>query len=498
MRMHIGSSRRPNAIRQLLPEGSNATRMAALKIAAARADRPKVIHVPVPPAWLIRTGRQAATPDGLTAARAIALWPLPCGQTRRICQWLLLIVAALYLVQLPTPLRVNYDSIRLLGVGENLAEGRGFTDHGERPVFPPAYPLLVAALLRTGLPAPPVLAGFNIIMLAVGMLAMRRLLLSRYCLDDTTVLGILCLFLLSFVVIKHSAIPLTDIPFFALSATALVAMEGIGELPPGRRLSLRCVLALLLVVAATLVRTIGVALWPAWLWCVLSNPDVRASVARIPRKVRAAALLIVLATAALVAWKLTMVLRQYFLHFVGPQSWYQVPTGLAAFRLTELGELLVNLPKGAFPAKWQWLVRFPGFLLLAVVVAGFVSRRRNLSATDVFFAAYATILSIWPHFDSRFWLPVLPLLIAYALLGLKVTRPPVAINRLLPLAAMLYALIGLSALAYSTKLTYAGQAFPSWYLEYSASYCAEMFPCPEADAGQEPDPDAVHILKRFR
>ncbi|QOY85503.1 hypothetical protein [Paludibaculum fermentans] len=457
-----------------------------------------MIRTSVPPAGPVHYQSSASSTRHQAEASPRTFWPLPEAQTRVVCRWLLLALAALYLIQIPTPLRLNYDSVHLLGVGENLAEGRGFIDHGQRPVFPPGFPLVVAALLRTGLMSPAALALFNLAMLAVGLLAIRRILMNRFDMDESTVLGVACLFLLSVVVIKHSMIPLTDVPFFAISMAALASMERLRDLKLGWKLCLGCALALLLVCCATLVRTIGVALWPAWLWCVLSNRSVRVHTARIPRKLVAAVALLLLAAVAVVAWKLTLILRNYFLQFVGAQAWYQFLWGLAEFRLMEFGQLFLNLPKGVLPLESQWIVRLPGALLLAATVAGLLGRRRDLSSTDVYFGFYGLILAIWPHFDSRFWLPVLPLLVAYAFRGVEALPLPAAISRWSPVVLALYAIIGLTSLAYSTQLTYSGRSFPSLYPEYSASYCAEAYTCGKVDPNEEQDPDAIHILRRFR
>ncbi len=425
-------------------------------------------------------------------------WPLPAGQTRVVCRCLILALAILSLIQIPTPLRLNYDSVHLLGVGENLAEGGGFLDHGQRPVFPPGFPLVVAALLKTGLIPPPALAVFNISMLAVGLLALRRILLRRFDMDDVTALGVDCLFLLSVVVIKHAMIPLTDVPFFGISMAALASMERLRDLKLGWKLYIGCALALLLVCCATLVRTIGVALWPAWLWCVLSNRSVRVQTARIPRKLIVAGAVLLLAVMAVVAWNLTLILRDYFLQLVGTQAWHHFLWRLAEFRLMEFGQLFLNLPKAVFPLESQWIVRLPGVLVLTAMATGFLSRRRNLGPADVYFGFYAMILAIWPHFDSRFWLPVLPLVVAYVFLGVKALPLPAAVRRWSPIVLTLYAIIGLASLAYSTQLTYSGRSFPNLYPEYSGSYCAETFACSGVDPNQEKDADAIHILHRFR
>jgi hypothetical protein len=53
-----------------------------------------------------------------------------------------------------TPLRLTTDAVTLLSMAESAAHGGGFLDDGEKSVFPPGYPAMLAFLLRLGLAHP--------------------------------------------------------------------------------------------------------------------------------------------------------------------------------------------------------------------------------------------------------------------------------------------------------------------------------------------------------
>jgi hypothetical protein len=78
----------------------------------------------------------------------------------------------------------------------------------------------------------------------------------------------------------------------------------------------------------------------------------------------------------------------------------------------------------------------------------------------VYFGAYSAILLVWPYFDPRFLLPVVPAVFAYGIIAVRplLARPPAR-----AIAALYCAVfIGLGALALgrSTVVSWSGQSFP--------------------------------------
>src|SRR5258708_9538427 len=80
----------------------------------------------------------------------------------RFSQAVLLLLTTCFVLQVFTPLRLNNDAIVLLSMGESAAHGGGFLDSGQKTVFPPGYPALLAGLLRVGFAHPLVIVGLNI------------------------------------------------------------------------------------------------------------------------------------------------------------------------------------------------------------------------------------------------------------------------------------------------------------------------------------------------
>jgi len=143
----------------------------------------------------------------------------------RMSQGVLLLLAICFGLQVFSPLRLNTDAVVLLSMAQSAAHGGGFLDSGQKTVFPPGYPAALAVLMRASLVHSWVIISLNLVLLAGGLVAAYRLLLRDFCENRTVVMTFCSLFLLSFVVIKHSAIALTDVPFVCFAMWCLDAMS---------------------------------------------------------------------------------------------------------------------------------------------------------------------------------------------------------------------------------------------------------------------------------
>jgi hypothetical protein len=118
---------------------------------------------------------------------------------------------------------------------------------------------------------------------------------------------------------------------------------------------------------------------------------------------------------------------------------------------------------------------------------------------DVFFLAYLALIFGWPFFDSRFWVPVVPVLAAYMAIFFTKMLPARAASVAGPAYAVLFVTAGCIAAAYSLWLTFSGERFPDRYGRGAmrAEYCS-IFPCQNTDTLGPPDRDFVEVLRRYR
>ena len=393
----------------------------------------------------------------------------------------ILILVAIYFLQAATPLRLHPDTVVFLSVAETAEHGGGFLFHGRPTVFPPGYPALLALLIRLHMAQVRVIVSLSVLSVVIGLLAVRYIIQSEG-FGEHVALGVCILSLLSFVFVKYSAIPLSDTLFFALSMWCLAAMKQ----PRSSGFSLRrTVVGAVLLIASVCVRRVGIALIPAMVYLLIFGCDVRGYVMRLSVRMKGAAVLLAASASALVAYTIygTSTLRDFTASLKG-HAFTDMALRILTHRLKELGEIALNVPAAALPPIGQAVLAVVGVLAFGFVCGGVASRRKQFGVIEAYFIAYVAIIFVWPFADPRFWLPVIPLLMAYSGLALQRLMQGAMAREFLRGYVVLFAVIGLVALATSTALTFSGSRFPDAYAyeEFHSTYCAAWH-CQSAPGG---------------
>ncbi len=360
------------------------------------------------------------------------------------------------LVQIASPLRLNTDATTLLSMAQSAHEGRGFTEEGRKTLLPIAYPLVVWGLSSAGVACSSGFVALNVIAFAVGLSTFWRIARSYWNLAGEAAINAILLTLLSFAAIKHLPIPMTEFVFMALG---LLAIErALASQRSRSHAGLQFFLAVTLAMLATAVRTVGVALFPALLWSAWHTPGLRR---RLPTASKLIAILLVVG-----AIGAGLLLRTSYFSFtaehVGFRAW--LPAAALA-RLRDAGELVLNVPYSrlAFTGgAGLILMSSIGAVASIMVGAGFAVRSYAVSTVEVYVFAYAALMLVWPYQDVRFWIPVLPFMVVLAQDGARRLA-----GRHWQRAAVLYvamfAATGVTALAYSARITLSGSRFADLY-----------------------------------
>ena len=164
----------------------------------------------------------------------------------------------------------------------------------------------------------------------------------------------------------------------------------------------------------------------------------------------------------------------------------------------EWGELAVNAPVSKLPGGLEVPVRIAGFLAFLLAATGIWEKRRTLDASVWYVLGFAAIVLAYPWFDTRLWLPVLPLLMGYVLIGARRLVPSRLLRPAIFAYCSVFCLLGMVALGYSTRLTFAGSRFPDLYGDGTlrATYrTALLGESPENPA--DIDQDALYLLRRY-
>jgi hypothetical protein len=416
----------------------------------------------------------------------------------RILQGFLAFLAICFAVQIFSPLRLDTDSVVLLSVADSVAHGGGFMDNGQKTVFSPGYPALLAVLIRTGLAHSWSFIGLNVILLAVGLFATYSLLIREFFADnENAALTVCSLFLLSFVVIKHFTIPLTDVPFFSFAMCCLAVASRATKIDSdgNRNFFVLALVAWLLALAALALRRIGIALFPALVFMMLSSLQFRSFLKHRRTKAIIGLVFVVvgITTVSLVANTPTLM---DVAAVTSGRSASSVVFSILLYRLTEFGELLLNLPLSKMPMPLHALVPWVGAVLIVLTIFGLATKRSEIKPTEVFMVSYAVILFAWPYYDTRFWLPVIPLLIAYSVLSLKTFRLPVVMKTTYCVA---FVALGLIAIVYSSRISFAGSRFPDRYGDGTLrpTYCAAFQSCQDAGDSRKVNTKALRLLRKY-
>lgn len=369
-----------------------------------------------------------------------------------------LAVAVLYLLQLPSPLRLWQDGIDNLVVAESLLDGQGLPqDWGSNP---PGYPAMVVALSSVGLADAPGLMFLNLVCVAAGLWAGYWLCRRVFGCGRPAAVVTVFFTALSWVVIKHATLAASDAPYFGVALLTLVALSRAEDRPTAGAWATAAALG----VWAVLIRTVGMTLVPAFLWAWWTG-IVRCRRGASPTT--AARWMATVGVAAVVIVTVYSVAKTVYLTKTLPSAyphgyWHGFVEGLG-FRVNELGELFLNVPRSKAPAPAQGLYPVAGTMALLGLVLAVWRRWRELRAVDLYVGAYLFVLLIWPFSDARFWLPVIPLVGA----GLAaLLQDAVRGRRVMALArayGAAFTVAGVAALLYSTRLSLAGPAFPRLY-----------------------------------
>jgi 4-amino-4-deoxy-L-arabinose transferase-like glycosyltransferase len=410
-------------------------------------------------------------------------------------------LTVLYVAQVLTPLRLVNDANALLGLAESLNAGQGLRLEGQTSHYPPGFPIILALLMKTG-----TASSFAFVMtnLAFTLMAVASsCVIWRHAFDfgRRGLLVLSSLTLLSWPLIKHLTVPLTDVPFLGFSTLALALMVLSTTRAGARRWSVLTAAAASCACAIS-IRTAGVVLLPPLAVACAFTSGQRERLTAYLWDRRRAVIWIGLgfvAVGTVAAWLITRTL--YFKEATAEYAhvgWGNMLGNILRWRVREIGELILNLPGARVPARLLVGVMVVGGAGLAALIFSWHQCRTRLGVVRLYLACYVGMLFVWPYQDPRFWIPVVPLLLGLA--GQLATQ----VGRNLPARAMLwgtgavYATFGLVALLYSTRLSLSGDNFPNLFglPETKATYRFAFTGRPEYDT-PEVDHRMLRMLRRY-
>jgi len=388
------------------------------------------------------------------------------------------VLAVVYAIQLVRPLHLEWDSVCYLQIAERAARGQGFScpgcDHSHCFILhPPGYPAVLAGLMRAGIASGTSFVLLNLVCLLIALVASNELWRREFDLDVTTRLLLAVVFLLSWPIFRLANNPLSEFVFLALATTSIVVARTLGRSPSVPWRTGGIVIALLLAFAAFKVRTVGIALVPAIAWATLSMP---AQLTWARRQLRARPALFAAVGVALLAIAALVLSRS---QYVTGDLKTQFGKGAMAtlvqtwgYRLTEFGEIALNVPAAKTPNALRPLVSVIGVGFALLVGWLLWRRRRSIGAGEVFLLGVAGIMAIWPYEDARFWIPVFPVILGLFAWGAGKLLPARARPLLPAVIVVVFVSAGVAGEIYNTKISLSPEQFPS---RFSDDYLGPVY-----------------------
>lgn len=425
--------------------------------------------------------------------RQISIWGAPA---------VIGLLSLLHALQFASPLRLNTDAIRFL----HLAWVHADTGDFPPEQLPLGYPLVISSLIQSGLTGRISLIIFNYIAFATGLFLTVILVKRATSWSRNQAYGLVIIFLLSWTVIKHAAIPLSEPLYFALSTGALLCAVKANTAYDFRHSFLYYEAAIVLGYLSLEVRSIGIAAVLAIMFaCVLElfgfGKERTLHKQRNSIRARACFLAPIITGLTLLTLGITEQLNRpgsYWQHSaLSLSAEERVIRTLAIWqtRANELGALVLNVPQSAIPDASRSILTLVGAVGAGFVIRGCFRQFQHLPAITVYVLFYALILLNWPYEDARFWLPILPLLAILGLSGIHSTLSERWFAGFRSLASIEFAAMGVLAIGYSVHLTFSGASFPLRYTSGSllSSYRATI----EHHAYPDADPLAIEVLNHY-
>ncbi|MBN1766359.1 MAG: hypothetical protein JW860_13950 [Sedimentisphaerales bacterium] len=322
----------------------------------------------------------------------------------------------LYLAALSNQYKPTPDSSEYMGLGYSLSQGNGFIFNGSLgSIYPPLMPILIAAVLKAT--AFWQITSLSILVLKLTQLALLvmfvtgSVFLMQKVVSRTWAIVGGFLILANITAFQHCQFIVSDILYACLSVWALVLIDQQARWN-------RWLGAILLIALACLARSVGIFLVLATVaWLLFGrcrDLTVKSRLSRI-------AILLCISVPPFAYWKLYHSVQADYLSYWLSATGETTLPGIILNRWQEMlpilpqrsAQILMNIEQPGIPLYFALI---PFIFVIVGWFKLFIQRRGPLEWYALF---YAGIMSIWFEQGTRFYLPVLPLLLLYGMIGCR-------------------------------------------------------------------------------
>jgi hypothetical protein len=277
--------------------------------------------------------------------------------------------------------------------------------------------------------------------------------------DTKTVQLLVAATLLNFLSVKYTLLPQSDIIFFGLSFFVLYLVH-IQASSVAWRVALLTSAALFCYIAIQ-VRTFGIVLLPVLVlsFIRLFYPTNIAFIFINTKLVRYFVLACIFFGILLITATKSQYWGSFNLKFLSSPTefWTHISHKLASF-----GQITLNIPDSIGDAIVIPLA-IAGMIIALITMFGFCSRLSNLQLMDLYAIISLGIIFLWPYYQPRFWVPLIPVIFTYLFMGITTLWHWRCIRIIATTAGIGYVVLGLIALGHSTWLTFSDKKFAERY-----------------------------------
>ena len=386
----------------------------------------------------------------------------------------LFFVSIAYLLQVVSPLRINTDVYRLLSMAVSAHNGEGYLVNGHIDQFPIGYPFIIKLLLDTGLANSSTLVMLNLISLVIGTLVSWTLYKSQ---SRRPHAYLVILFpLSSWVMIKHVTLPLTDLIYLALSSLSIFFLCNF-YMRGGFYKWYFFLSSVFFGYLSLMCRTTGLCIFPVIAIIGILHRDHRYllkvnQIFLISLGVLTSLSIVVFGIVTKTYWFEAQFLNSgsYFQSFMITVQRVGLVTSLvtnAQYRIIEFGEIFWNIPVNKIMSLFPILF-ISGLIVWVVQLYGawLIFRTSALLPLSVYFLLYSVMIFLWPSqsYESRFWLPLLPVMAILLITALQDLQDRwLILKSLFRAYAFVFFSLGVVAIIFSTRISMSGMEFSELY-----------------------------------
>ena len=410
----------------------------------------------------------------------------------RLLQILLFCLVGIYLLNCLSPIRLHADTLRYFALKDCMEFGCPPDSVGAKDFLPYGYTVLLVALSKLHL-----LHSFTLILVNCFYLFCSLWLMKKLFGDVLPAFVPMLLILLNWTMIKFVTHPLSEMQYMFFSLASLYFFH---RYTRGKMIG-HLLAAFLCAGLAFLTRSVAVALFAAlmiglvWLYRKELLHLIRGN------KILVVVLLVLVVGAVMLSRVLGL---DHYTAAFGKEFKKGVTfSAMLKWHFTEWSEIgfntsIVKLTPFVSLAKAKVIYVITGILLFGAFAWLVYLRRKVIPlAVTAYLFFYTVLMFDWPFYDPRFWVPVVPLIVAVICCG-PLPRP--RLPRLVVSAACaVYVLLGVVSVGYMTYTSLNRRVMARTQANgvYRNEYETVFYGKPQSDTAKHIDPAVLSVIKRY-